>query len=84
VGRQYAGILGAIAFTTVVLQGLGHDAEVESTLRSAVISTGLFAAIGYAVGEVAGWIVLDSVRARWADELDGHRIATHGSRSIGS
>jgi len=66
VGRHYAGVLGSIAFTTIVVRGLIEGAGVESTLRAAAISTVLFTAIGYVVGRMAGWIVLESVRQQMA------------------
>lgn len=65
-GRHYAGILGLLAFLTVVMRGLVHGAGAESTLLAAAIHLFLFAFVGYLVGQLAGWIVLDSVRAKLA------------------
>ncbi|MGD9723568.1 MAG: hypothetical protein AB7O59_19200 [Pirellulales bacterium] len=62
-GRQYAGILSTIAFTAVVLQGLGRGAAVADTLRAALASGLVFAVFGFFVGQLAGWIVLASVQA---------------------
>jgi hypothetical protein len=68
VGRSYAGVLGTIAFTTVLLRGMASGAVVETTLASAVISLVVFTLLGYFVGRLAGRIVLDSVRASMAAE----------------
>ncbi len=65
-GRHYAGILGLLAFLTVAMRGLVRGAGVESMLLAAVIHLFLFAFVGYLVGQLAGWIVLDSVRAKLA------------------
>ena len=65
-GRHYAGILGLLAFHTIVMRGLVHGAGVESTLIAAAFHLFLFAFVGYIVGQLAGWLVLDSVRANLA------------------
>ncbi len=67
-GPSYAGVLGTIAFTTVLLRGVATGAAVETTLASAVVSLVLFSLLGYIVGQIAGRIVLDSVRAKMAGE----------------
>ncbi|MBI3838916.1 MAG: hypothetical protein HY288_13420 [Planctomycetia bacterium] len=66
VGRRYAGILGLLAFLTIVMRGLVHGSGVESTLLAAAFHLVFFAFVGYLVGQLAGWIVLDSVRAKLA------------------
>jgi hypothetical protein len=66
VGRRYAGVLGLLAFVTVLTRGLVHGAAAEPTLLAAAVNLFAFAFIGYIVGQVAGWIVLDSVRSRLA------------------
>ena len=65
-GRHYAGILGLLAFLTIVMRGLVHGAGVESTLLAAAFHLFLFAFVGYMVGQLAGWIVHDSVRTKLA------------------
>lgn len=81
---RYAGILGSIALATTVLQGLVHAAEVEPTLEAAAVSTALFCVIGYVVGKLAGWIVLDSVRAELARELATASSAPRRIQSLSS
>ena len=63
-GRRYAGTLGLLAFLTIVMRGLVHGAGVESTLIAAAFHLFLYAFVGYLVGQLAGWIVLDSVRTK--------------------
>ena len=74
-GRHFAGILASIAFTTTVMRGLVEGAGVESTLQSAVISLVCFSLVGYVIGQLAGLIVLDSVRAQGAAEAAKPRWA---------
>jgi hypothetical protein len=66
VGRHYAGILGLLAFLTIVIRGLMHGAGVESTLLAAAFHLFLFAFVGYIVGQLAEWIMLESVRTKLA------------------
>ena len=67
-GRQFAGILGLIAFSTIVLRGAfsgsSHDA-----LFTATISLFAFAAAGWILGTIAQTTVEQSVRARFDAEL---------------
>ena len=65
-GRHYAGILGLLAFLTIVMRGLVHGAGVESTLIAAAFHLFLFAFVGTIVGQLAGWLVLDPVRTKLA------------------
>ena len=68
-GRRYAGILGSLAFLTVVTRGLVHGAGVQATLSNAVVCLFVFACVGYVLGRLAGGIVLDSVRSNRTREL---------------
>ncbi len=69
-GRAYAGILGPIAFVTVILRGMSDGASVEGTMRYACLSLFIFAGIGLVIGSVAESIVKQSVRATLAAELN--------------
>jgi hypothetical protein len=68
-GRSYAGILGPLAFVTELARGALRSAGTESTVTTAVAALFAFAAIGFVLGELAGWIVNDSVRSRLALEI---------------
>jgi hypothetical protein len=71
-GRAYAGILGPLAFLTVLVRCLLRSVAVETTVWQAVAAMFLFAAIGGVMGQIAGWIVDDSVRAQLAAEIAAH------------
>jgi hypothetical protein len=66
---MYAGILGPLAFFTVIARGLLRAGDVQATLLTASISLFGFALLGYIAGQLAGWIVFDSVRAKVAAEI---------------
>jgi hypothetical protein len=67
-GRTYAGVLGTLAFTTTVVRGLLHGGGFQSTMTSAMACLVGFAAIGAVIGELAAWIVADSIRSTLASE----------------
>ena len=71
----YAGILGPLAFLTVVARGFIHGGGPMSTLFTAWCGLLAFSAIGYVVGRLAAWIVEDSVRSRIAAELAAEEAA---------
>jgi hypothetical protein len=68
-GRTYAGILGPLAFTTILARNLIAPSSVESTMMLATVCLFLFAGIGYLVGQVADSIVLEAVTAKFDKEL---------------
>ena len=68
-GRTYAGILGAIGFLTVVARGIASGGGLESTLKTASASLFVLAAVGAVVGQLAAWIVDESVRVQVHSEL---------------
>jgi hypothetical protein len=63
-------MLGSIALVTSVLLGLVHGTPALGVLMTAAVSLVVFSVVGYVVGEIAGWIVLTSVRAKLAAELE--------------
>jgi hypothetical protein len=68
-GRKYAGILGPLACATVVARGLLGRHGVEATLLQASLCLFAFAAAGYVIGELAGWIVAEALQGRMNAEL---------------
>jgi AAA+ superfamily predicted ATPase len=68
-GRTYAGILGSLAFSTVVLRGAIAGLSAPSTLLTATISLFAFAGIGWIAGSLAETIVDEAVRSRFQTEL---------------
>jgi hypothetical protein len=71
-GRAYAGVMGPLAFVTVLLRCLLRSVAVETTIWQAVAALFAFAAIGGVIGQLAGWIIDDSVRQRLAAEIAAH------------
>ena len=70
-GRTYAGILGPLAFATVLFRGLILGEGAEPTLKLAMICLFAFAILGLVIGRVAEATVLESVKARFDGELRG-------------
>jgi hypothetical protein len=81
VGHSYAGLLGPLAFLTAIGHGLLHANSVEQTLWRASVALFVFAAIGYFAGELAGWIINDSVRTRLVAEMARQQAAA-GSEKV--
>jgi len=67
-GREFAGILGLVAFSTAVLRG-AIAGEADSTLLTATIQLFAFAAGGWILGTIADSTTEQSVRARFAAEM---------------
>jgi hypothetical protein len=62
VARLYAGILGLLAFLTILVRGLLHGVDPEWVIWSAWHHLLAFTLVGAAVGWMAGWIVEDAIR----------------------
>jgi len=69
VTRIYAGTLGLLAFLATLTRGLRVSHGIETVLGAACASLAIFAALGWAVGGCARWIVEDAVRQRLAAEV---------------
>lgn len=68
-GRNYAGVLGLLAFFTTLARGLTQGANAEGTLLIACLALLIFAVVGYVIGSLAAWNVEQSIRAQLADEV---------------
>ena len=80
-GRTYAGILGPVAFCTVVTRGLIAGGDFDSTMLLSSISLFAFAAIGFVVGSIAENTILHSVIARCNAELEALEAEHQANRS---
>lgn len=69
-GRTYAGILGPLAFLTVVVRGVVEGRGADGTLLTASLLMFAFAALGYVLGRVGALVVDDSVQAGFRTELE--------------
>lgn len=79
-GRAYAGILGPIAFVTVVARAVIGGGNAQNALLSAMVALFAFAVIGYVVGMVAERVVVEGVEARIRHQWQ----ATQTGESAGS
>ena len=68
-GRTYAGIVGLLAFTTLLARGWLDGAAVAATIKIACFGLFLWALIGWVLGRLAAWIVEESLRAQWNAEV---------------
>jgi hypothetical protein len=67
--RTYAGVLGTLAFSTMLVRCLLKSVSIEATVGQAIACLIVFAVIGAIAGRLAGWIVDESVRSRLAAEM---------------
>ncbi|MBL9084123.1 MAG: hypothetical protein JNK76_20130 [Planctomycetales bacterium] len=67
--RQFAGILGSIAFTIVVLRGWAVGGDAAAVIPRALGMLILFAIVGAAAGRIGLWMVEEGVAARFRDQL---------------
>jgi branched-subunit amino acid ABC-type transport system permease component len=81
VARGYGGILGSLAFTTVVARGCVHGGGAESTLWTAWLGLLMAYPLGCLIGALADWIVLESIRGKLAAELAAREAKDSASRS---
>ncbi len=80
-GRKYGGVLGLIAFATILARGVLRGGDAESTFLLASLCLMALAAVGYVVGNLAAWVVNESVRTKLADELDAQNST--GGEGVG-
>jgi hypothetical protein len=64
-GRAYAGILGPLAFALAIARGLAGGSGAEGTLAAASTAMFVFAALGYVAGQLAEYLVGESVRTQF-------------------
>jgi len=72
-GRTYAGILGPLAFATVLFRGLIVSDGAAPTLKLAMICLFAFAILGLVIGRVAEATILESVKTRFDSEMRARR-----------
>lgn len=75
-GRSYAGILAPLALVVALLRGWLAGSDVAATLWSAWFSLVAFALVGYVIGQLAAFIVDDSVRCQLVAEMAAHEDAS--------
>jgi hypothetical protein len=65
----YAGILGPLASSVVLLRSAKDGGAAESTIIASILGLLAFAAIGYIVGQLAHRAIEESVRQKFHAEL---------------
>ena len=68
-GRSYAGILGPLAFALTIARGVILGGSVEETLATACVGLFVCGGLGFVVGEIAQNTVDESVRTRFAAQM---------------
>jgi hypothetical protein len=67
--RIYAGILGLLAFATVLARGIVHESAPAGTIWQACGMLFVFAGVGCVAGQIARWLVDDSIREQLASQM---------------
>ena len=68
-GRSYGGILGLLAFLTMIARGVVHGGGTEPTLFAAWLSLLAFVPLGCIAGRLAEWTLEESIRSKLAADL---------------
>lgn len=72
-GRCFAGILGLLGFSTSIARGLVGGLDALPAISQAWVNMLVMATIGLAVGAVASRVVEESVRSKFASELEARK-----------
>ena len=81
-GSSYAGILGPIAFVSMLTRGVIGGSSADSVLLSSAVSLIAFASIGYIIGRLAEQVVLESVKQRIDREIHGRAKLKIGGSAL--
>ena len=68
-GRNYAGILGPLAFGLIVARSVILGGGVEGTLLTASLASLVFAALGYVAGQTADHLIRESVQNQFRSAM---------------
>jgi hypothetical protein len=80
-GRIYAGILGPLAFSTVIARNLLRGGNVASAVVTASLTLFAFAAIGYIIGSVAERTIVEAIGNKFHEQWQANDTATHSAVS---
>ena len=80
-GRMYAGILGPLAFTTVIARNLLQGGNVASAAMTASLTMFAFAALGYIIGSVAERTIVEAIGNKFHAQWQAREAATHSAIS---
>ena len=68
-GRSYGGVLGIVAFATMVARGVIHQSGASATFPAAAGMLFVFAGLGFVLGSIAERAIAADLKARFAEEL---------------
>ena len=80
-GRTYAGILGLLAFGTVIARCLVRGGNVESALWTASWTLFAFAALGYIIGSIAERTIVEAIEIKFHTDWQALESANHAAQS---
>ena len=81
-GRTYAGILGLLAFGTVIARCLVRGGNVESALWTASWTLFAFAALGYIIGSIAERTIVEAIEIKFHTQWQAVDAAGHAARPL--
>lgn len=67
--RNYAGVLGLVAFLTVLVRAVGQQSGAASAFPVAAAALFVFAGLGYVLGVIAQQAITSDLKARFAEEM---------------
>jgi hypothetical protein len=68
-GRTFAGVLGLLAFATIVARGVVHQNGASATFPMAAGMLFVFAGIGFIFGSIAQAAIAADLKARFQEEM---------------
>ena len=80
-GRTYAGILGLLAFGTVIARCLLRGGNVESALWTASWTLFAFAALGYIIGSIAERTIVEAIEIKFHTDWQALESANQTAHS---
>lgn len=69
-GQTFAGVLGPLAFFTMLLRGVLEGAGAEDAVIRALLAMAVYAVIGYAVGRTAAWLTDEWVQMEFRRQIE--------------
>jgi len=67
-GRAYAGILGPVAFVTVIVRAAIHGGDASQAVAAALVALGVFALLGLILGTIAERVIREAIEMRFRDQ----------------
>lgn len=71
--RSFAASLSALAMAIVVLRGAARGEPIEVVTAEAMVAMFVFAVMGYVAGQIADYLVRDSLERSFRTRMDWYR-----------